>query len=167
MELLKARHESPAVRVGGVGRGLRYAYSRYDMHERPLTQPRHSAYTIAMDYIHQKAPFRVPTDDGKTIDEHFGHASAGDRDVSVARMVAPAGWSEPAQTPEFDEYTLMVSGQKEVTIGNDTVTLSAGESLFIPKGSTVRYANPFDVDAVYWSVCIPAFSPDRAHRHEE
>ena len=119
-----------------------------------------------MSFVHQTEPFRVPTDDGKTIDEHFGLASAGGADISVARMVAPPGWSEPAQTPEFDEYTLMVSGQKRVTVDGATIVLGAGESLLVRSGSTVQYANPFSEDAVYWSVCSPAFSPERVHRDD-
>jgi len=119
---------------------------------------------MSMSFLHQNAPFRVPTDDGKTIEEHFGLASAGDADVSVARMVAPAGWSEPPQRPDFDEYTLMVSGRKRVVVDGTAIEIGAGESLLVSRGSTVQYSNPFDEDAVYWSVCIPAFTPDRAHR---
>lgn len=119
-----------------------------------------------MSFVHQQKPFRIPTDDGKTIDEHFGAASTGGDNVSVAHMIAPAGWSEPPQRPEFDEYTLMVRGKKEVNIDGERVVLSAGDSLLVPKGSTVQYSNPFEDEAEYWSVCIPAFSPQRVHRQE-
>lgn len=118
-------------------------------------------------HVHQTAPFRVPTGDGKRIDEHFGLASQGGGDLSIARMTAPPGWSEPAQTPEFDEYTLMVSGRKQVEVDGETIVLGPGESLLIPAGTRVRYANPFDAPADYWSVCRPAFSPDTVHREEE
>lgn len=117
-----------------------------------------------MSFIHQTEPFRVPTEDGKRIDEHFGMASAGSRDVSVARMVAPPGWEEPPQRPEFDEYTLMIQGKKQVIVDGTTIILGPGESLFVEKGSRVQYMNPFSEDAVYWSVCIPAFTLDRVHR---
>jgi len=117
--------------------------------------------------LHQTSPFVVPTDDGKLIHEHFGAASLGESDLSVARMVAPPGWSEPPQRPEFDEYTLMVSGRKRVDVDGVVIELAAGESLLIAKGSLVRYANPYEEPTEYWSVCLPAFTPARVHREED
>ncbi len=117
-------------------------------------------------YFKQDAPRQFPTEDHKLILEHFGAAATGQKDVSIARMSAPPGWSEPFQVPDFDEYTLMVSGRKRVEIGGDTVILKAGESLFVKRGSKVKYANPFNETAEYWSVCIPAFTPDKVHREE-
>ncbi|MEC7416913.1 MAG: cupin domain-containing protein, partial [SAR324 cluster bacterium] len=116
--------------------------------------------------IVQRQPFVVPTTDGKLIEEHFGGASLGSSEISIAHMVAPPQWSEPHQNPEFDEYTLMVSGRKQVEVDGKAVVLNAGESLLVPKGSRVRYANPFDEPAEYWSVCRPAFSPDTVNREE-
>ena len=81
-------------------------------------------------------------------------------------MVAPPGWSEPEQRPDFDEYTLMVRGKKRIEIEGETVELGVGESLLVEKGTLVRYSNPFEEAAEYWSVCIPAFSPDRVNRAE-
>lgn len=115
-------------------------------------------------YILQEHPFVVPTDDGKLIEEHAGGASTGEDRVSIARMIAPPGWSEPEQTPEFDEWTLIVSGRKRVTVDGEVVELSAGKSLLVRRGATVRYANPYDEPAEYWSVCVPAFSPERVNR---
>ena len=113
---------------------------------------------------HQTAPFVIPTTDGKRIEEHFGLASVARGDFSIAHMVVPAGWSEPAQVPEFDEVTMMVSGRKRVEVDDEVVELHAGESLFVPRGSRVRYANPYDEPAEYWSLCIPAFTAERARR---
>ncbi|MFW5689631.1 MAG: cupin domain-containing protein [Spirochaetota bacterium] len=121
---------------------------------------------MSESYIHQKHPFVVPTGDNKLIEEHFGLASSGSDTVSVAHMVAPPGWSEPAQRPEFDEWTLMVGGRKRVEIDEDVVELAAGESLLVRRGARVRYSNPYDEPAEYWSLCLPAFSPDRVHREE-
>ncbi|MDZ7852622.1 MAG: cupin domain-containing protein [Halomonas sp.] len=115
-------------------------------------------------YIKQDTPFVVPTDDGKHIEEHFGIPSTGMKDVSVARMEAPPGWSEPAQTPEFDELTLMVKGRKRIIVGEEAFELSAGQLTLVRAGTRVQYSNPFDEPAEYWSVCRPAFSPDRVHR---
>lgn len=117
-------------------------------------------------YILQKTPVNIPTDDGKSIMEHFGLASSGNKDFSLAHMIAPPGWAEPAQKPEFDELTIMISGRKKIEIDGDEVTLLPNQSLLVPKGTRVRYSNPFDEPAEYWSVCIPAFSPETVHREE-
>lgn len=118
-------------------------------------------------YFKQTAPFIVPTDDGKFIEEHFGGASTQQSDVSIAHMVAPPGWSEPHQNPEFDEFTLMISGQKQMEVDGEMLIIKAGESILIRKGARVRYANPFDEPAEYWSVCMPAFSPHTVHREDD
>lgn len=119
-----------------------------------------------MSYKKQTSPSKIPVPGGKLIEEHFGNVATGDDSVSIAHMVAPAGWSEPEQRPDFDEYTLMIRGKKRVEIEGKSVDLSAGESLLVHKGTLVRYSNPYDEDAEYWSVCIPAFSVDRVHRAE-
>jgi mannose-6-phosphate isomerase-like protein (cupin superfamily) len=116
------------------------------------------------EFFRQHKPFVVPTSDGKTIQEHFGLASTGNNDISIAHMIAPPGWSEAPQRPEFDEYTLMVSGRKEIEIDNEKIVLKAGESLLVRRGTRVRYANPFSEPAEYWAVCIPAFTEEKARR---
>ena len=118
-------------------------------------------------YSIQKSPFIVPTTDGKLIEEHHGLATTGNKEISIAHMIAPPGWSEPHQNPEFDEYTMIVRGRKQIEIDGETVTLNVGESLLVRKGARVRYYNPFDVEAEYWSVCMPAFSPDLVNREED
>jgi len=117
-------------------------------------------------FVKQTEPFKVPTDDGKIIEEHFGLASVGGGGMSIAHMVAPAGWSESEQTPDFDEYTLMVSGKKLVRVDGREIELDAGESLLVKSGHRVQYSNPFSEAADYWSVCRPAFSPESVHRSE-
>ena len=117
-------------------------------------------------YIKQNKPFVVPTVDGKLIEEHFGVPSTGHHAFSVAHMVAPPKWSEPFQTPEFDEIVIMISGKKMIEIDDEKIILSKGESLFISKHTRVRYSNPFDEKADYWSVCIPAFTVDGVQREE-
>lgn len=114
----------------------------------------------------QSVPFVVPTSDGKRIEEHFGRASIPAGGCSVAHMTAPPGWSEPHQTPEFDEITMVVRGKKRVEIDASVIDLTAGESIFVARGTRVRYSNPFDVEVEYWSVCIPAFALDLAHRED-
>lgn len=115
-------------------------------------------------YFKQENPFVVPTNDGKTIEEHFGLASTRDNAFSVARMVAPSNWFEPHQTPEFDEITIMIKGKKLIEVDGEEIVLEAGQSIMVKKGARVRYSNPFDEEAEYWAVCIPAFSVDSVNR---
>ncbi len=115
-------------------------------------------------YYIQKTPFAVPTDDGKIINEHFGLATDGNKNISIAHMKAPAGWSEPFQTPEFDEYTFIISGKKQFIINHETVVLEAGQSIKIEKGTRVQYSNPFTEVCEYISICKPAFSMDLVNR---
>ncbi|MGD9900714.1 MAG: cupin domain-containing protein [Calditrichaceae bacterium] len=118
------------------------------------------------NYFKQSNPFRVPTEDDKIIDEHFGRASTGEKGYSIAHMIAPPGWNEPHQSPEFDEITLMISGSKMIEIDGETIELMTGESIYIKKGARVRYSNPFNEPADYISICLPAFSPELVHREE-
>jgi len=118
-------------------------------------------------YVLQKSPVRIPVPGNKTIEEHFGLASSGGGKFSIAHMIAPPGWQEPHQTPEFDEITILISGRKQVEIDGEMVVLNVGESLLVQKGSRVKYANPFAEPAEYWSVCIPAFSPETVNREEQ
>lgn len=119
-----------------------------------------------MAYSVQKSPFVVPTTDGKLIEEHFGLAATGEKKLSIAHMIAPPGWSEPHQSPEFDEYTLVSRGKKLVEVDGDQVILEGGQSILVKGGSRVRYSNPFDEECEYWSVCLPAFSIKSVHREE-
>lgn len=116
------------------------------------------------NYFRNEQPFRVPTTDGKLIEEHLGRTSTGTARYSVAHMVAPPGWGEPPQRPEFDEVTIVVRGRKRFEIDDDVVELSVGESLLIKAGARVRYSNPFAEECEYWSVCVPAFSMETVHR---
>jgi len=116
-------------------------------------------------YLVQKAPFVVPTTDGKLIEEHFGSSTKSN--ISVAHMIAPAKWSEPFQVPEFDEYTYIIKGKKQFIIDGDVVILKAGESIKIEKGARIQYSNPFEEACEYISVCNPAFSIELVHREEE
>lgn len=118
-------------------------------------------------YSIQNSPFVVPTTDGKVIKEHFGLASIGGSDISIAHMIAPAGWSEPFQTPEFDEYTFIISGKKQFIIDNEVIVLEAGQSIKINKHTRVQYSNPFTVACEYLAICLPAFSMDSVNREDE
>ncbi len=120
-----------------------------------------------MPYQIQRNPFRVPTTDGKLIEEHVGLASNGQTGFSIAHMVAPPGWSEPYQTPDFDEYTLVSRGKKMFEVDGGQVILESGQSILIQRGTRVRYSNPFYEECEYWSLCMPAFSMEGVNREEQ
>lgn len=116
------------------------------------------------DFIKQTDPVRIKVPGDKIIEEHFGKVATEHDHFSVAHMKAPAGWSEPPQTPEFDEVTIMIKGRMQIQSGDEIVELDPGETFLAPRGTTVQYANPFEEDNEYWSLCVPAFSPDTVNR---
>lgn len=116
------------------------------------------------NFIVQDNPFVVPTDDGKLIEEFFGNASINTGAYSIAHMIAPPGWSEPYQIPEFDEITYIISGKKQFEIDGEIITLGKNRSICVYKGSKVKYSNPFQEPVEYISFCIPAFSIEGVHR---
>jgi mannose-6-phosphate isomerase-like protein (cupin superfamily) len=118
-------------------------------------------------YTVQNSPFVVPTTDGKTIKEHFGLASDGNSNISIAHMIAPAGWSEPFQTPEFEEFTFVIKGKKQFIIDGKTIILEAGQSIKIEKNVRVQYSNPFIEPCEYIAICLPAFSMNHVNREEK
>ena len=107
---------------------------------------------------------RIPVPGGKLIEELFGRVNTQTEQFSLAHMIAPAGWGEPAQAPEFGELTVMVRGRMQVELPGETVELRGGEAIWIEPGVRVRYSNPYDDESEYYAVCLPAFSPERAHR---
>ena len=100
----------------------------------------------------------------KRIEEYFGRVRSGTETVSVARMKSPSGWSEPGQTPEFDEYTLVLAGSLRVETRTGGIEVRAGQALHAPAGEWVRYSTPGPEGAEYVAVCLPAFSADTVHR---
>ena len=118
------------------------------------------------EYTIQDSPFIVPTNDGKLIEEHFGLASDGNAKISIAYMVAPPNWSEPHQTPAFDEYTYIIKGKKQFNIDGEIVILQAGQSIKINKNVRVQYSNPFSEPCEYLAICSPAFSINLVNRED-
>jgi mannose-6-phosphate isomerase-like protein (cupin superfamily) len=98
----------------------------------------------------------------KLIDEFAGRASNREERVSIARMRSPGGWSEPGQRPDFDEYTIVLSGALVVETEGQTLEVPAGRGILTRAGEWVRYSTP--QAAEYIAVCLPAFAPDRVHR---
>ncbi|GAA0409337.1 hypothetical protein GCM10009530_72210 [Microbispora corallina] len=110
-------------------------------------------------------PTRIPVPGGKVIDEYVGRVNSGDDRISIARMVAPPGWEEPAQTPEFAEYTLVLSGSVVVEHAGGTTVVEAGQAFVSEPGEKIRYSSG-QSGAEYVAVCLPAFSPETANRDE-
>jgi ethanolamine utilization protein EutQ (cupin superfamily) len=100
----------------------------------------------------------------KTIEEYIGRVNSKTENVSVARMRSPEGWYEPGQKPEFDEYTLVLTGMLRVKTEGMTVDVHAGEAVIVNRGEWVQYSTPELGGAEYIAVCSPAFSPDTVHR---
>ncbi len=100
----------------------------------------------------------------KQIAEFVGRLNTGTATVSIARMTSPGGWQEPGQTPEFDEYSLVLRGSLRVETRAGVVDVPAGQAVATHKGEWVRYSTPAEGGAEYVAVCVPAFSPDTVHR---
>lgn len=100
----------------------------------------------------------------KIIEEFFGRINSGTSDMSLARMQSPSGWEEPGQTPEFDEYTLVLKGLLRVESRTGAEEIYPGQAVFVEAGTWVRYSTPSLEGAEYIAVCLPAFLPDTVHR---
>jgi mannose-6-phosphate isomerase-like protein (cupin superfamily) len=102
----------------------------------------------------------------KIIEEYVGRVNTGTTAISIARMMSPAGWMEPGQTPEFDEYTIVLKGVLHIDTSDASMDIHAGEGVLIKAGEWVRYGSPRADGAEYIAVCLPAFSPVTVHRDE-
>lgn len=102
----------------------------------------------------------------KVIEEFIGRVNSSTDAVSIARMRSPSGWVEPGQTPEFDEYTIVLRGMLRVTSRSGIFDVVAGQAILAPRGEWVQYGTPAAEGAEYISVCIPAFSHTTVHRDE-
>jgi quercetin dioxygenase-like cupin family protein len=100
----------------------------------------------------------------KIIEEYIGRVNSKTEGVSMARMKSPSGWVEPGQTPEFDEYTLVLRGTLRVTTASGSVDVHEGEAVIAHRGEWVQYSTPAAEGAEYVAVCLPAFSMDTVHR---
>jgi ethanolamine utilization protein EutQ (cupin superfamily) len=108
------------------------------------------------------APARIPVPGNKLVEEYVGRVNSGDSNISIAHMHSPAGWSEPGQRPEFDEFTLVLSGVMRVEHEGGIMEVRAGQAVLAQKGEWVRYSTP--EGAEYIAICLPAFGIDTVHR---
>jgi mannose-6-phosphate isomerase-like protein (cupin superfamily) len=102
----------------------------------------------------------------KIIEEYIGRVNSKTDGVSIARMKSPSGWVEPGQTPEFDEYTVVLRGTLRVTTQSGSMDVHAGQAVVTHKGEWVQYSTPGSEGAEYVAICLPAFSMDTVHRDD-
>lgn len=102
----------------------------------------------------------------KIIEEFVGRVNSGTDSISIARMQSPAGWVEPAQTPAFDEYTVVLKGVLLVEVAGGPQEVCAGQAIIVRRGERVRYSSPSPEGAEYIAVCLPAFSSEIVHRED-
>ena len=115
-------------------------------------------------FIQQPSIVEAAGNKPKIIEEYVGRVSSGTESVSVARMRSPGGWVEPGQTPEFDEYTVVLRGTLRVTTREGSTDVHAGQAVITHGGEWVQYSTPGEEGAEYVAVCLPAFSMDTVHR---
>ena len=115
-----------------------------------------------------KQPTRVQAagNKPKLIDEYIGRVNSGSLEVSVAHMRSPGGWQEPGQTPEFDEFTVVLSGMIRVEHSDGSIDVRGGQAVIAYKGEWVRYSTPEPEGTEYFAICLPAFSINTVHRDE-
>lgn len=101
----------------------------------------------------------------KIINEFIGRVNSQTEEVSIAKMNSPVGWTEPGQTPQFDEYTVVLNGELHVETKGEKIIVNSGEAIITYKGEWIRYSTP-TTDTEYIAVCLPAFSPDTVNRDE-
>jgi len=109
-----------------------------------------------------EAPTQIPVPGNKIINEYIGRVNSADTQASIAHMRSPAGWSEPGQRPDFDEYTVVLKGVMRVEHEAGVTEVKAGQAIIAHKGEWVRYSTPDGAE--YIAVCVPAFTPDTVHR---
>jgi mannose-6-phosphate isomerase-like protein (cupin superfamily) len=115
-------------------------------------------------HIRQPTVIEAAGNKPKLIEEFIGRVNSQIDDVSIAGMRSPGGWVEPGQSPEFDEYTVVLRGMLRVESKSGVVDVRAGEAIITHRGEWVRYSTPEDDGAEYIAVCLPAFSPSTVHR---
>jgi len=100
----------------------------------------------------------------KVIEEYIGRVNSKTAEVSIARMKSPSGWTEPGQTPEFNEYTVVLRGMVRVESKTGMIDVQAGQAVITQAGEWIRYSSPDPDGAEYIAVCLPAFSPGTVNR---
>jgi mannose-6-phosphate isomerase-like protein (cupin superfamily) len=108
------------------------------------------------------APTRIPVPGNKLVEEYIGRVNSADAGVSIAHMHSPAGWTEPGQRPDFDEYTVVIAGAMRVEHEAGAFDVAEGQAIIARRGEWVRYSTPNGAE--YVAICVPAFTLEGAHR---
>jgi quercetin dioxygenase-like cupin family protein len=120
-----------------------------------------------MKHIKKPSEIEAIGTEPKVIQEFIGQINTGNTGVSIAKMQTPQGWEEPGQTPEFDEYTLVLKGTLCVKTRDKSYEVTQGQAIIANKGEWVQYSTPYDGGAEYIAVCLPAFTTEAANRDAE
>ena len=116
--------------------------------------------------IAQPTRIAAPGSKPKVIDEYIGRVNSTTTGVSVAHMRSPQGWEEPGQSPEFDEFTVVLKGTLRVRHRDGVIDVAAGQAVIAHRGEWIQYSTPAPGGAEYVAVCLPAFSPETVHRDQ-
>ncbi len=117
-----------------------------------------------LNHIVKASVIKAAGNKPKVIEEFIGRVNSKTESVSIARMKSPGGWMENGQTPDFDEYTIVLKGTLRVETRDATIDIHAGEAIIAQRGEWIKYSTPAVEGAEYIAVCVPAFSPDTVHR---
>src|SRR5262249_41904686 len=109
-------------------------------------------------------PTQIPVPGGKLIEEYVGRVNSGETTVSIARMAAPGGWTEPFQSPGFDEFTLVLRGSVQIEHDGGVLVVTSGQAVVTRAGERVRYSTKDGAE--YVAICLPAFAPELAKRED-
>lgn len=120
-----------------------------------------------INYVKSPSIIKAAGTKEKIIKEFFGLVNSKTDDVSIAKMVSPEGWLEPGQTPEFDEYTVVLKGKLKISTRKEEYIITEGQGIMTSRGEWVQYSTPFEGGAEYVAICLPAFSPSRVQRDQE
>ena len=119
-----------------------------------------------VNLIQQPIIIRAAGNKHKEIAEYVGRLNSATEALSIAHMKSPAGWSEPGQIPEFDEYTLVLRGALRVETRTEALDVKAGQAIIARRDEWVRYSTLEPEGAEYVAVCLPAFSSELVRRDE-
>src|SRR5438270_5278281 len=132
----------------------------------PDRHPQYRKTDLMPTLIPQPTRIQSAGNKPKLIDEYVGRVNSKTSATSVAHMRSPEGWLEPGQTPEFDEFTIVLRGMLRVEHKGGSMEVAAGQAVIAHAGEWVRYSTPEQGGAEYIAVCLPAFSMETVHREE-
>jgi mannose-6-phosphate isomerase-like protein (cupin superfamily) len=145
--------------------GVREMHVRHpDGHVFRISKSAGGAAGKATMFVRQPTVIQAAGNLPKIIEEYIGRVNSQTVSLSIARMRSPAGWVEPGQTPDFDEFTVVLRGMLRVTTRTEVIDVAAGQAIITHCGHWVQYSTPGGEGAEYVAVCLPAFSPETVHR---